>query len=493
MNYRIEEPQTEPFEPHKVKDETWKTLRKVADRLKTMNKLTHRQAFQLFRKWADDRLLYHSQVKPMLFYTIVSNIIKHRSIKIGRSFQDPRIPLLIYMPSGSGKYIILEMLYETNNRIKEILRAEINDALAVFEIESKRLNYDKKQRITDQALLGTVIRTEDGWIAQLGAEGLSSVLVINEASSFFNSDDSSTKNVFPYVCEALDPIGSEANVVSKQLTGRPSLKYRTETNFVLFCQPERANLTEEIITSGTLPRFIIVYSPVGENYHEEVLAFRMNHEPQTSSKDTSLLAIFFSTLFHDDRKFILTNEAEKQIIHEMNRLVSFSSSDRVSSMYVKTAYQRIANMLIKMGACNCACRYDYKISKEDVKRAAIDYRATYITAMAFFTNFVTYVSQRKQRIFELMQVIEELWIEGFNGYRGITPIKKLYEKLAQDKRWNITERSIRNLLSSMEQGRFLKYDRGVSRKPGFIVDLREYDDDEYSKWLVRYVGEEDAD
>ncbi|GAI25870.1 unnamed protein product, partial [marine sediment metagenome] len=101
-----------------------------------------------------------------------------------------------------------------------------------------------------------------------------------------------------------------------------------------------------------------------------------------------------------------------------------------------------------------------------------------------------YVSQSRQRIYELMQVIEELWIEGHMGDRGITPIKKVYERLAKNKRWNVSERSIRNLLTSMEHGRFLKYDRGVAKKPGFIIDLREYDDDSYFQWLLRYTGEE---
>ena len=90
-----------------------------------------------------------------------------------------------------------------------------------------------------------------------------------------------------------------------------------------------------------------------------------------------------------------------------------------------------------------------------------------------------------------MQIIEELWIIGHKGDRGITLVKDVYKKLAQDKKWNITERSIRNLLNSLEQGRFLKYDRGVARKPGFIIDLREYDEDSYFQWLLRYTGEEE--
>jgi len=481
MSFIIEEADLEPLEPHKIREASWKELKKMSKAL-AINSLDYNEAFQLFRKWLDDRLLYHDQVKPMLYYTIMSNIIKHRKVLIGSSYQDPRVPVLIYMPSGSGKYIILEALFEINNTVKKVINDNIDDPIIVFEVNSKRLNYDKKQRVTDQALLGTVTRTNEGWLADLGVEGTASVVVINEASTFFNSDDSTTKNVFPYVCEALDPIGSEANVVSKKLTGRPSLKYRTETNFVLFCQPERANLNEEIITSGTLPRFNIVFSPVSELYHEEVLYFRMTHKKVTTDRDTHKLAEFFASMFGDDRDFTLTKEAEQRVLFEMRRLVQFASDDRVSGMYVKTAYQRIANMIIKMAAINCAARRDCVISDKDIRRAAIDYRATFITGMAFFTNFVSYVAQSKQRMYDLYTIIQQLWVEA--SPQGIIAIKDLYGKLKEDKRWNISERSIRNLLTSMEKGRFLMYDRGVGRKPGYIIDLAKFDSDGYHDWRL---------
>ena len=114
MSFIIEEADLEPLEPHKIREASWKELKKMSKAL-AINSLDYNEAFQLFRKWLDDRLLYHDQVKPMLYYTIMSNIIKHRKVLIGSSYQDPRVPVLIYMPSGSGKYIILEALFEINN------------------------------------------------------------------------------------------------------------------------------------------------------------------------------------------------------------------------------------------------------------------------------------------------------------------------------------------------------------------------------------------
>ena len=173
--------------------------------------------------------------------------------------------------------------------------------------------------------------------------------------------------------------------------------------------------------------------------------------------------------------------AKKRILVEMDKLISFVSDDRVAKLYVSTAYQRITNMIIKMAACNCACNGRHIINEKDIRRAAIDYRASFITAMAFFTNFVTSVRTSKQRMYDLMRIISNMWAT--SETRGIIYIKDLYEELKNDKRWNISERSIRNLLSSMEKARLLKYDRGVGPKPGIIIDISEFSDDDFYKWL----------
>jgi len=484
MKYVIEEPQTEPFTPHALSSSEWEVLFSLGKIMKRKS-IGDYEARKLFRDWLNDKILYHNQVKPLILYTIISNIIKHRKIIIGASYQDPRVPLLIYMPSGSGKYVILEAMYELNEEVKKIIKDKIDDKFIAHKIINRRFNYDKKQKVTAEALLGTVIRSSEGWVAQMGVEATASVLVINEASTFFNSENENMNNVFPYVCEALDPIGSQANIVSKQLTGRPALLYRTETNFVLFCQPERANLNEGIITSGTLPRFLIVYSPVSERYHHEVLEFRMSHTPTVSPSMLSELASFLLSILSENRDFVLSKKAKSRVVYEMTKLTDFVSDDRVAKLYISTAYQRVSNMIIKMAAVNCSMRYDYVISELDIKRAAIDFRSAFITAMAFFTNFVNFVHIRKQRIYELMEVIRHLW--AVSPTRGVIAINSLYDELKKDKKWTISERSIRNLLSAMETARLLKYDRGVGRKPGYVIDIQEFTEDEYYRWLNEKV------
>jgi hypothetical protein len=98
MKYIIPEPQTEPFRPHEIKPEDWELLKDIGSDIKT--NMTADEVSKLFKRWMDDRLLHHNPVKPLIFYSIISNLIKHRRIKIRKEMIDTRIPLLLYMPSG---------------------------------------------------------------------------------------------------------------------------------------------------------------------------------------------------------------------------------------------------------------------------------------------------------------------------------------------------------------------------------------------------------
>jgi hypothetical protein len=226
-------------------------------------------------------------------------------------------------------------LYAINSGIKRLLRKKIPDDEQFARIVSRRFGLFKKQKITAEALLGTIYpqKGEEGdvaWVAAMGAFGTDSTVVINEASVFFQAEHENMRNVFPYVCEALDTIGSKANEVSKQLTGKPPLWYATETNFILFCQPERANVDMGLITSGTLPRFVIAYSPVSDQFQKEVLNYRLNEGELTSPQDTLRIVSYFVSLFKEDRDFYLTKEAIKQMQKEMSALEDFASRERAA-------------------------------------------------------------------------------------------------------------------------------------------------------------------
>jgi len=481
------------YRTHSISEEDWKVLKGVGNKVGTT--LKGQDAFNLFIDWIDDRMLHHSAVKPLLFYAFTSNLIKHRKIKVRKELLDTRIPLLLYIQSGAGKSIPLQALYDMNNNIKRILKKMIPDKEQFARIFVRRFSIAKKQKITAEALLGTVYGKkgddEDGdlqWIAQLGALGTDAVCVINEAAVFFQSDSENMKNVFPYVCEALDPIGHKANEISKQLTGKPPLWYATETNFILFCQPERANVDIGLITSGTLPRFIVAYSPVSEKFHHDVLKFRMNSEEKTSDIDTFNLAKFFISLFKVDKDFIFTDAAAQQINKEMDNLEEFASREQAAGIYLRASYQRIANMIIKMAAVNCACRYDYKISAADVEKAANDYKAAFITAMVFFSTQNIKGFRMNDRQYLLMQEIELIW----KDYDFILPKKVLMARIKGNKKFDVSEKTINNMLNVLHAGRFIYWDRGSGGKKSYIIhpDIPE---GEIRNLVMELEEKEDAD
>ena len=464
----IPDRQISPFTPHKLTDVELQMLKEVGQRINS--DVVGIDAMILFKNWIDDRILYHHSVKPLLFYTTISNIIKHRKIKVRKEVLDTRIPLLIYIQSGGGKSIFLESLFDLNKEIVKILKHEIKDNFIRNNIIGKRFIITKRQKVTAEALLGTIYggKSEEGepvWYAELGALGTDSVSVINEASIFFQTESENMKNVFPYVCEALDPIGSKANEVNKQLTGKPPLWYATETNFILFCQPDRANVDLGLITSGTLPRFVVMYSPVSEKFQRDVFKFRMYKEIETTDVDTKTLAKFLVGILSEDRDFELSQEAIDQLIIEMEALEDFASRERAAGIYLKTSYQRIINMIIKMSAVICAARFDYIITKEDVIYAANDYRASFVTAMVFFVSQNISGFKMSDRQYALMQEIEFIW----EDYDFILPKKVLLTRIKGNKKFDVSEKTINNMLSVLHSGRFIYWDRGAGGKQSYIV------------------------
>lgn len=230
--------------------------------------------------------------------------------------------------------------------------------------------------------------------------------------------------------------------------------------------PERANVDMGLITSGTLPRFVIAYSPVSDQFQKEVLNYRLNEGELTSPEDTLKLVSYFVSLFKEDRNFYLTKEAIKQMQKEMAALEDFASRERAAGVYLITSYQRIVNVIIKMAAVNCACRFDYRINAKDIETAARDYKGAFITAMVFFVSQSIRGFRSNDRQYLLMQEIEKLW----NDYGHILPKKVLEVTIKDKKEFQVGPKTIRNMLGVLHSGRFIYWDRGTGPKVSYIIN-----------------------
>jgi len=331
-------------------------------------------------------------------------------------------------------------------------------------------------KITSEALLGSVKPAKDeegwdGWIAEYGALGENSLTIINEGSPFFRSKDTSNmENFFPYVCQALDPIGSNSNQISKKLTGKPTLWYETNTNFLIFVQPEHCELSEHIITSGTLPRFVNIYSPVSEQYHDLVLHWRLNRKSKASLFDSEQLSKYFLKMFVNDKPFVMTQKSKDMLFAHMKDMIKAGKDNRLIQLYVKTAYQRTANMIIKMAACNSAFRFDHEINYKDMAEAIDDYQSVFITTMGMFNDFIASITYTHSKIHEVLTVIQPLWVKHNNKVET----KVVREALRNAyKHFNITDRAMNTIFSVMDNGKFIIWDRGVGRKKSYIVNPEE--------------------
>lgn len=177
------------------------------------------------------------------------------------------------------------------------------------------------------------------------------------------------------------------------------------------------------------------------------------------------MVTFLTSLFKEDRDFVLHKDAIKQVQIEMDALEHFASREKAAGIYLTTSYQRIVNIMIKMASVNCACRHDYIIRKGDIETAASDYRSAFMTAMVFFVSQNIRGLRINDRQYRLMQEIELLW----TNHGLIFPKELLMETIKGMKEFQVTEKTIRNMLGVLHSGRFIYWDRGTGPKVAYIV------------------------
>ena len=194
----------------------------------------------IFGEFSYNNELYARSV----FHVIVGQLLKDKRIWIGGQYVDLRHSCFLIQPTASGKSAGTPVYTKLANSL---------------EIKVNSLS-----KITDEALIGSVIaerikdfsgehtdyRKEYGLLKEHG------ILHFDEASTLFK-ESAHTKNIAVYLQQALNPLGSKQNEVSKKLTHGDKIKFNPDCSLILTTFPPEG-IFKHVLNTGLFERMFLI-------------------------------------------------------------------------------------------------------------------------------------------------------------------------------------------------------------------------------------------
>tara|TARA_R110002020_G_scaffold14091_4_gene50145 strand:- start:7683 stop:9110 length:1428 start_codon:yes stop_codon:yes gene_type:complete len=221
------------------------------------------QRFPLLRDYikVSGNVSYYNEMAGLLsfFYAQGQTLVDYVRIPVGGSHQDPRIHLFWIQPTRSGKTIA----WEHTGTIIEDIGIEI----ANFTTGS------------DAALIGswnkTNAGTEDEQLDLVpGLLAGKKCLNFDEGSILFDTKSKHLQEVILYLQQAMNPVGTRANVLTKHLKDG-EIKTESRVSFWLTTFPPDG-VREVVLGKGVFQRVLLLIRPWTVEQREEVSERRMN-------------------------------------------------------------------------------------------------------------------------------------------------------------------------------------------------------------------------
>lgn len=194
----------------------------------------------VFDEWTYDSPEYGA----LAFHGLLGQALKWQRIKKGGSWVDPRVSFFFMQDSGTGKSVALEPIKLIAKQLK----------LDVVSITAS----------TDAALIGTIEKHESGkgkekkveWRHVPGVLSHADIVHWDEGSILLRTDQHSM-NTKAILQQALNPIGSESNILTKKLAhGEPIVIRPTCSLFITTYFPEE--FEDVLLHTGLLQRVLVL-------------------------------------------------------------------------------------------------------------------------------------------------------------------------------------------------------------------------------------------
>lgn len=351
----------------------------------------------------DDAVAFTRDIFPLpgkSYYAVSSAVLYHlgghflRYIQI-KGVGDMRVPLLVFMPSGSGKQLIIDLLKMVITKVEGYEHGVIPESQAFKNVNGTDGyipdSFRMPSSIHPEQLVGKTIRLQKrGNIVYEKIYGYlaSNYVCLDEGYELLTSD--SHVDTRRYIIKAMDPIGS--NVIEKTMVdvhSTESIRFTPICSISLFSQP--MEVLYDVVHRGFFRRFLTVYMRIPFEEHLSNTKYYVKVEPSSSSMRRFYdEAFYLKCLASDMRVKVEITEESKHVIMELLREMLYPLKDTfkeimlmsVRNFLVKSAliYSAVskgadANGVLKIGMDDVCCVYDTVLD-------------IYETAFAFVRNYV---------------------------------------------------------------------------------------------------------
>ena len=272
----------------------------------------------------------------MVFYSVLSNQLKHNNLVLNNQKTDLRIPLMIIMKAGHGK----------KNYVSFISRT----------IKDLKLKYVSPTSFHPEQFLGKILVKDKG---KNGYEYnpvygtlATDLLLIDDAHLLLKSKDPIYQESLRNIRTALDSIGR--NEVEKKQVNVPyneRLHYYPTCNIILLSQP--IQIDEELVNRGSFRRFVIVKVDSTIQQHSDS---RRQLKPTLSNTDQddvywkNWIDINLSLMSRKDLKFHITDQNFELIDEYIDQLVNdiLSKTSKEAIEYLDNLQMDLKYFLYRM-------------------------------------------------------------------------------------------------------------------------------------------------
>jgi hypothetical protein len=401
-----------------------------------------------------------------LWHLVVGQILREQRIDIGTYWHDGRFHLLILAPSSTGKTRACDAAMRMLGRV---VRPVTNDEY--FEVRPI-------VEATTAALIGGTKMVKGQPTATEGLLAHTDVLRWDEASPVFIKVEARSpyaQNLLAVINQSLNPIGSEGNVIGKELSGVTNV-VKPKCSFLL-SSATYADIAETTLRTGFFQRFGIMHKvPSVEqrlaNRKREKEIIDKKLRPTSETREAIEFLDRMAAQFWLERQPWDFTKVTGMILNKHRRLLEASNEYPGLRRYLGDFVERYTDKLFVLSMHYCAARIvageeDKRvITSADVGRAWVVVK----TCAAQFWSFLeTFEFARKARMQEA---------------REVSIMDRAFDLLAPEGQWVLETQLVEWFVRSKQCGRSTAQ-RSVAEFLDFGVIERKKDQ---SAWWVRRVS-----
>lgn len=310
------------------------------------------------RRFTTDYSYNNPTYARAVLHVIMGRILVNQKIVKRGSETRPRISLFYLQGASSGKSSAYPMIYE----VMEELNVEVMSP----------------DELSDAALVGTVERVidEDGnetWEDQEGVLSETELFHFDEASVLINPKKYQ-QNIMTYLQKAMNPIGSEQNVITKQLAHGDEINIRPTCSLLLTSyMPEQ--IVDTVLNTGFLQRMIVVPRELTiqdrmEQMEQDINA--LGEDRDVASLEDLIQELKLIQRHYSDSQYEFDWSRAKPVItkYMKDMLSTVRDTTRQVKKILSSFVPRQIEQMYRLALHYCCMRRDTVVKPADVRKAA---------------------------------------------------------------------------------------------------------------------------